>query len=63
MRRGGGVYVAYITSGPGLDATFIQLRRKNKKNPALNTCLSGIGSDFGYKELKMVFLHTVLSFL
>lgn len=32
VRRGGGVYVAYITSWPGLDATFIQLREKNNIN-------------------------------
>lgn len=30
MRRGGGVYVAYITSRSGLDATFIQLMKKEE---------------------------------
>lgn len=32
VRRGGGIYVAYITSWPGLDATFIQLMGANKKH-------------------------------
>lgn len=31
VRRGGGIYVAYITSWPGLDATFIQLMGGKKK--------------------------------
>lgn len=39
VRRGGGVYVAYITSWSRLDATFIQLRRKRKNNTAQNTCI------------------------
>lgn len=31
MRLGGGIYVAYITSRSGFDATFVQLRGNQKR--------------------------------
>lgn len=31
MKRGGSIYVAYITSRPRFDATFIKLREKPKQ--------------------------------